>query len=92
MEINIDEAIADAIIKMVMEEGGMKRSELRTDYICNFPQYNKEFDRIVDELVANKVLIEIEFLFLDDISRSFILPSNAKINIKGDSWQMNLGN
>ena len=88
---NIDESIADMILKMVMEEGGIKRSELRTEYICCVPQYNKEFDRILDELVSLKKLIELKYI-IDESERSFILPGTSKPDFVGESWQMNLGN
>jgi hypothetical protein len=81
--MNLDEAITDTIIKMIKEEGGMKRSELRTEYFCNFPQYNKDFDRLVDELILTKNLIEVEYILEDLSPRAFILPSKTQVNIRG---------
>lgn len=78
-----DEAIADAILKMVAEEGGMKKTELRTEYICNFPQFHKDFDRITEELILTKKLVEVTYYLPDETSRYFLLPANTLINIRG---------
>lgn len=79
-----DDVIADAIIKIVLNEQGIKLSNLRDllDWDYNYSVLKSEFDRIVEELIDVKKLIQIEYIIPDlKLRESFIIPAYSIVTL-----------
>lgn len=86
------DALREHVLHLVNENAGIKASELETEVWHKLLKKDSDLNRamkeigiqtLVEELINLKKVIEIEYILPSGALKSFYLPANTQINIRG---------
>lgn len=85
----IVETLEEAIIRRVTELQGCKITSLVVDLTDQFSDEIRQVSEIVDRLIAEKKLVEVEYVLpaLSYRAKSFLLPAGSSVCVFGARFE-----